>query len=193
MAVTLALTVLLIDNILVPFLIATFGKDHITVTTASFLTSRFVVLAAMVGGEILIRKYLWKIEHPELDFSGEWEGETVYKVAHIGVGPVPFSSHHKVKITQDCLSIKISPSTSESYVNWGSLALELEGGDTLRYAYWVNYSDSSKFPEKAKGYEEMKVTNRGEKDRPIQMTGEFHHCAQGMSPVYSGTVMFKRP
>ena len=192
LAVGIALLVLAVDNLLIPFLQKLFGAGHWTIGIASALTSRFSILVAMFGGEFGIRKYLWKWEHPELDFSGEWVGETIYKTAQIGSGPVPFSSNHKVKITQDCLSIKISPTTSEEYVNWGSLALEIADGDTLRYAYWVNYSEPSKFPKKAKGYEEMKVTERGGRDKPQEMTGEFLHCAQGMSPVYSGDVIFKR-
>jgi len=192
LAVFIAIFMLLIDNIAIPRFEQWLGKDHLVISVVMTLTSRISILIAMVLGEMLIRNYLWKIEHPELDFSGKWEGETIYRIAQVGEGPVPFSSHHFVLITQNCLSIKISPTTSEEYVNWGSLALELSSGDTLKYAYWVNYSNPQKFPERAKGYEEMKVTKRGKRNRPIEMTGEFFHCAQGMSPIYSGDVKFNR-
>jgi hypothetical protein len=104
---------------------------------------------------------------------------------------VPFETKHEVRIEQDCLSLRIAPTEAPEFVNWGSLALELAEGDTLRYAYWVNYKDP-RFPEKAKGYEEMKVIKYDGGMRPLVMTGEFFHCAQGSAPVYSGIVTFTR-
>jgi hypothetical protein len=192
LAVAIAIFVLAIDNIVIPLLKRFLGEANWISLLDSALTSRLTILIMMFSGEIFIRKVLWKLERPRLNFSGEWKGETIYKAAQIGSGQVPFSTMHKMKITQDCLSTEISPTTSESYVNWGSLALEIADGNTLRYAYWVNYSNQKNFPDRATGYEEMKVTGRGGRGRPQEMTGEFFHCAQGIVPVYSGDVKFER-
>lgn len=194
-AVAIGITgaVLVIDNLVLPFLLEKFGEAHGVPKIAEGLTSRVAIVVYLFGGELVIRKYLWKFENKDLDFGGVWEGETNYKVAQIGEGPVPFSAPHDLLITQDCRSIKVSPTSSEDYLNWGSLAESLPDRDTFRYAYWVNYDDDTgKFPDKAKGYEELKVTKRDDNERPTELVGDFFHCAQGMTPVYSGTVKFKR-
>ncbi|OGT90183.1 MAG: hypothetical protein A2514_10665 [Gammaproteobacteria bacterium RIFOXYD12_FULL_61_37] len=191
-AISVALFVLLVDQLAIPFAEDTFGKDGWAVKILYALTSRVAIFIYLAGGEYVIRKFLWKIRmvgKPELDFSGEWTGVSTYTTVHLGQGPVPFSQDHIVRIEQDCLTLRIAPSASPGFVvNWGSLALELAEGHTLRYAYWVNYRDKENFPEKAIGYEEMKVTEYDAKGRPQVMTGKFFQCAQGMMPVYSGTV-----
>ena len=170
-----------------------FPNIHSNIQRAlEYLNHRVAIVFYMWLGEYLLRTKLWRIEKKELDFSGIWEATTTYTKEHIGFSTLPPSNQHEVNIVQDCLSIRIAPTTSTGFVNWGSLALEVAEGDTLRYAYWVNYSQSNLFPERAKGYEEMKVTKRDEKGRPILMTGEFFHCVQGLGPVYSGTVEFRR-
>jgi hypothetical protein len=60
--------------------------------------------------------------------------------------------------------------------------------DTVRYAYWVNYgkSNPAKFPESAKGYVEMRVTEYDGRKKPRIMTGSFWHFAQEMDPAFQG-------
>lgn len=194
LAVGVALFGIFVDQFAIPKAVAALGQDSWPVTILGNLNSRIAIFLYLTAGEIGVRKYLWKLEKPELDFSGEWTGESNYNTVQIGDvhGHVPFSTQHLVRIEQDCLSLRIAPSSGAGFVHWGSLALDLAEGNTLRYAYWVNYADKSRFPEKAKGYEEMKVTRYDGKRRPNVMTGEFFHCAQGMIPVYSGTVTFSR-
>ena len=175
-----------------PTLIAAFGKDHIIAKVLDLLTSRFSVILPTIAGEWCIRKVLWKRLKPELDFAGEWAGTTTYDTAYLQPASTPFDRQHDVRIEQDCLSISLAPAKGESYIHWGSLAFELFDKDTVRYAYWVKYSDSAKFPDKAIGYEEMHVTGRDSRLRPTELTGEFHHCANGQGPIYSGTVKFVR-
>jgi hypothetical protein len=158
------------------------------------LTSRPAIVIYMVLGELLIRKKLWKLEKPSLNFQGFWSGHTTYGVVQVGHSKVPFVSTHFLQINQDCLMLGIGPPTSDEHVNWGSLAQELAEGNTLRYAYWANYGklDPQKFPEHAKGYVEMRVTQYDGKKKPKILTGQFWHCAEGQCPVYSGTVVYSR-
>jgi len=169
-----------------------FAISHII----SFLTSRAGVVILIGAASLFIQKYLWKIEKPHLDFSGEWCGKTCYKNVYVGdshyQARCPFMANHRVKMVQDCLSFRLDPAPGEKFINWSSLALELDCDSTLRYAYKVNYSDTEVFPDSAIGYEEMSVTERGARNRPIVLTGKFWHCAQGKEPVYGGTVEFKR-
>lgn len=149
--------------------------------------------------ERFIRNYLWKWKffHQDLDFSGEWLGTTYY--AHLEVESPkvvkkdfsPFYSQHKINIEQDCIRIAIVPSPGNDFVNWGSIATALNDDGSLKFAYWVVYNDPRKFPDQARGYEEMKVLKRIHK-KPILMSGFFSHCAEGQSPVYRGKTIFVR-
>jgi len=190
--VVIAAGVVLLDTIIEPWMATKLGSGHWLIELEKNLGGKLWPIAVLGAGAVIIRRYLWRLERPELDFSGVWEGVTRYQHIRIGTGEVPFEGRYKVRMDQDCLSIKIVPSTGESFVNWGSLALELPDQDTLRYAYWVSYSDRTKFPEDAVGYEEMRVTARDKRNRPIEMTGNFYHCARGQTPVYSGSVKFTR-
>jgi hypothetical protein len=192
LAIGVAVFVVAIDQAVLPWLTKSAPTWVLIAKTLALLTSRLSIVAYLAGGEYLIRKHLWKWEKPAYDFSGMWDAETFYTKDHVGTGIVPFSSKHEVRIEQDCLAVRIGPTMGLGFVNWGSLALEIAEGNTLRYAYWVNYSDLARFPVRAKGYEEMKVTNYDTNGRPERMTGVFFHCAEGQSPVYSGTVEFRR-
>jgi hypothetical protein len=192
LAIGVAVFVVAIDQVLLPWLTQTYPTWTPIARMLELLTARLSIVAYLAGGEYLIRKHLWKWERPEFDFSGMWDAETTYTKVQLGSGTVPFSSKHEVRIEQDCLSVRIAPTVGTGFVNWGSLALEVSEGNTLRYAYWVNYSDRDRFPERTRGYEEMKVTNYNAGGRPSLMTGVFFHCAEGQSPVYSGTVEFRR-
>ena len=100
----------------------------------------------------------------------------------------------QLNLMQDCLSCKLSPMAAEPYaVNWGSIALEIDTeNEKISYAYYINYS-SPYFPcQKVKGLEELRVTGRDEKNRPLMLSGTFSHCAMGQKPVYKGKVRYNR-
>lgn len=191
-AVTIAASVVLVPHIVLPFLINKLGPDHWVISLANLLTSRFAIVLILGVGAYLIQKWLWKLKHSELNFDGEWEGETCYTHVWLGTTNVPFKSKHKARIEQDCLHFMLAPTTGEQYVNWGSLAANLIDKNTIRYAYWVKYSDRNRFPAEVNGYEEMRVTERGSRGRPEELRGNFYHCVQETGPIYSGTVIFRR-
>lgn len=194
LAVALAAGAVLATEVVLPWLTRTLAPDNFLIDVAGFLTSRPAFVGVMLLGELGIRKTLWRLERPQLDFSGQWEGETTYTKVRLGkvADHAPFASRHLVLIEQDALSAKLAPAPGTDFVNWGSLAFEIVDKDTVRYAYTVNYSDSTRFPDRAIGYEEMSVTRRDRRKRPNELTGFFAHCAQGQEPVYSGTVVFRR-
>ena len=188
LAVAVALLAVFISEMAVPCF-----TDGLLAKTVMWFTSRPAIVVFLVLGELAVRKVLWRIERAEFDFTGKWEGETRYTTVHVGSAFVPFSVSHSVKMEQDCLSFALAPTSAKPFINWGSLALQLVDKDTLRYAYWVTYSNDSRFPEGTVfGYEEMRVTLRDTRRRPLEITGEFFHCVQGQVPVYSGNVTFKR-
>lgn len=186
------LLALLVPNYLVPYLGSKYGVEHWITIAANFLSSSAMIAVFFVVGDLVIRKWIWKLEKPQFNFDGEWEGTTTYKRVHVGSAKVPFEIKHHVKFEQDCSRFAIAPQTGVGYVNWGSLAINLADKDTVQYAYWVKYNDQKRFPEKAIGYEEMKVIERDSKGRPQVLSGDFYHCAQGSEPVYSGNVIFRR-
>ncbi|MFY0601640.1 MAG: hypothetical protein JXR03_18345 [Cyclobacteriaceae bacterium] len=192
--VVLLLSVLLIPTKLIPFLKGRYGSKHWYVKIMDALTSRTSVLIVITGAHFLINNYLWKLEKPQYDFDGIWTGTTTYEKVLMGNEPdtLPFTSEHELKIVQSCLDFELAPTDGEDYVNWGSEAANLSDRNTIKYAYWVRYSDLSKFPERAKGYEVLKVLSRDSRGRPIELSGEFFHCAQGQTPVYNGRVIFTR-
>jgi len=191
-AVTIAASVVLVPHVVLPFLISKLGPNHWVISAANLLTSRFAIVLILALGAYLIQKWLWKLKHSELNFDGEWEGETFYTHVWLGSADVPFKSKHKARIEQDCLHFMLAPTTGEQYVNWGSLAANLIDKNTIRYAYWVKYSDRNRFPAEVIGYEEMRVIARGSMGRPEELSGNFYHCVQESGPIYSGTVIFRR-
>lgn len=163
------------------------------------LLSRPTAVVYLVLGERVLRKTLWKLQKPALNFQASWRGEVTYQA---GTSTEPsFVAGHMFRIEQDCLSIRIMPATPKEFVNWGPLAVEVIE-DTVRYAYWVNYGNSNlpMFPESAKGYVEMRVTGYDDKKKPRIMTGSFWHFAQTRdpafqkekSPVFEGTISLYR-
>jgi len=180
----------------IPNLTSTYGETCWFVIVLKYLISRPAIVGYMTGGHFLINNWLWAIEKPELDFRGIWNGKTTYERNHQGKTNVdlPFSKDHIVKIKQTCLNIELSPTESDVFKNWGSLAVNLSDEYTIQYAYWVNYADTTLFPSKAKGYEELKVVNSTNptSKKPMKLTGVFYHCAEGQKPVYSGSVDFDR-
>jgi hypothetical protein len=191
-AIVIALAAFLLPAKVVPLIDGWIGKEHCGSILAGILASRPMIVLYLVVGEWFIRKRLWKIEKKEFDFDGLWKGVTTYSKVPIGYAEVPFTSEHQVRIEQNSVSLKIAPTEGNDYTNWGSLALQLVDKDTIIYAYWVKYGKSDKFPEQARGLEEMHVTERDNKGRPVKMTGTFAHCPEGQEPVYSGTVEFWR-
>ncbi len=116
MAGAIVPTVALVHGVIVPFiapfLYNLFPAIPWSEKLASGLTSGAVIGFVLAAGEWLIRKKLWKLVHPELNFSGRWIGHTKY--THVRIGktkkPVPFKTQQEVVIVQDCLSLRLLPS-----------------------------------------------------------------------------------
>ena len=181
---------------LIPNIITAYGETSWIVNLLNFLISRLPILGILTGLHFIVNNWLWTIRiigKPELDFRGIWEGETTYNKVYIKKinRELPFSTPHKVKIKQSCFNIELTPTRSEAFVNWGSLAVNLSDDHTIQYAYWVNYTSTEIFPPEAKGYEELKAIDY-KKGKPIELSGKFYHCAEGQNPTYSGFVNFKR-
>lgn len=183
-----------VPNDLEPFLTSKLGASPWVARIDGVLTSKFFIVLMFVAGQYIIRRWLWKLERPRFNFEGEWEGKTTYARVWLSEAASyhSFDSPHNVNIEQDCLSFKLSPTTGSEYVNWGSYAANLVDEATIRYAYFVRYSNLTRFPGEVKGYEEMNVMRRGFRGRPQVLTGIFYHCVQDPGPVYSGRVIFKR-
>ena len=160
------------------------------------------VSLSFLAFEPLIRNLLWKCFDRRLNLDGLWEGTTTYKARVLapnsGIDAMfpNRSISHYVWIEQYALSIRVIPTTSSDFVLWHSEAAELYDDGSLVMAYTVNYSSAEvlgePFPNQAIGIEKMKPVAFGRFGSPITMAGEFWHCAQGMYPVYRGTVTYKR-
>jgi hypothetical protein len=170
-----------------------FGSETWIVPLSTAVTSKTTLVLALVIGEIVVRKWLWMVMHPELNFKGEWEGETEYTTVELGNPPVkPLPAKHKIKFNQDCLTFEMSPTRSLEFRRWGALAITLVDKISIRYAYWVKYGKSDSFPPEAMGYEELTVTKSNWFGRPLELSGSFYHCVTGVQPLYSGAVVFTR-
>jgi hypothetical protein len=170
------------------------GAHHWATTVTSFASHRFVLVAAIVLGEITIRKWLWRVEKPHLDFSGRWEGGTVYTKQWLD-GPqvtLPQSAPHELDIRQDCLSIAVVPTTADAFTQWRSTVCDLLPDGALGYAYEVTYTERPGFPERARGYEVLQVVKKRARERPEAVAGAFHQVVSTDMPVFSGTVNFNR-
>lgn len=159
----------------------------------------FVIPGIFFLGEWVINKHLWKLFFRGLNVSGDWVGTTVYETAQI---PRPGLKHevfakkdHSVKIEQDCFSVSII-TTDEGFNKWSSIVMTFQP-PFLSYAYEVRYNpeDHWRFPERAIGYEKMEIVrkkNESPNSWPRKLRGDFWHCAMGQTPVYSGSVTFRR-
>ncbi len=165
------------------------------------ITSFGFISLLFLGGQWIIKTKIWKLFYKELNFQGNWYGETFYTKLEQPTNKITlkeftsFSKEHDVFIEQDCLHIAIQPSKGESYATWGSTAVYLKDDSTIDFLYWVNYSDSSKFPSTITGQETLSATKFTEKERkglPILLTGGFYHCAGKEKPIYSGHTIFVR-
>lgn len=181
---------------IIPNIISDYGETCWIVYLLKFLTSRLSILGILTALHFIVNNWLWTVKiigKPRLDFRGIWEGETTYNKIYLSKinRELPFSTPHTVKIKQSCFNIELTPTRSEDFVNWGSLAANLSDDHTIQYAYWVNYTNMEIFPQEAKGYEELKAIEYKE-GKPIELSGKFSHCAEGQKPIYSGFVNFKR-
>lgn len=190
---------ILIEKTVVPFLntqlIANFWID----LAVKIVTSSTLFTLLYLGGESLIRNYIWKTKffYKKLNLEGLWVGCSYYTNIEIegeGIYKSNFqenSSTHFVNIYQDCLEIKIQSSTGNDFVNWGSNAADLTTTGTLKFAYEVKYGNEKKLNKKgAKGYEEMDIIQTNKKGLPILLSGIFSHCADGTKPIYRGKTLF---
>jgi hypothetical protein len=190
---------ILIEKVLVPFLstqiIATFWLD----VTIKIVTSSTLFVLLYLGGEKLIRNYIWKSKffYKQLNLDGLWVGCSYYTNIEIegeGINKYNFqknSSPHDVNIYQDSLEIKVQSSPGSDFVNWGSNAADLTTNGTLKIAYEVKYGNEKMLNKKgAKGYEEMDIIQTNKKGLPILLSGIFSHCADGTKPIYRGKTLF---
>ena len=180
-----------------PFLAERYGRDHWSLTLAPFLNSHIVLVGALAASEWFIRKRLWRWRwfHSDLDFSGQWEGTSYYTAIHVGSNALPGPVRHQVAMKQDCLCFRIIPSPDpdeKAKGYWESKATNLVSDQRVVYAYEVHYGGKPNFPDVALGYEDMRVVQRDPKGRPCVLRGTFHQCAMGKTPVYSGSVEFRR-
>jgi len=195
MTVLCAVIFSLISAVLEPLLATKFGKSHWATKLSEALSFHVVIVIVLTAGHLLINNTLWRIENPELDFGGDWAGLVTYDRVQVGNAPetMPFTGEIEVRIDQDCHEFALAPAKGGELINyWRSLAANLENKDTVSYAYVVCYSDQKRFPARARGFEDIHVTKRDADGRPIELIGEFFHCAEGQTPVYNGKVVFTR-
>lgn len=197
LAAILALTVVLGVTKVAPMILSSDLQDKFVGVISSFGVISFIFLI----GEWLIRKHIWKPIYEELNFRGEWHGETFYTALEQPTNKITlkdfkiFSSNHDVFIEQDCFDLSIQPSKGSSYSRWGSIAVRLEDDSTIDFLYWVKYTDKGKFPTDVTGQETLSATKFVKKEReglPILLTGGFYHCAGREKPIYSGDTLFIR-
>lgn len=189
-----ALFAYLIPTHFLPPLIGS-GSHGALVWVLEHITSRPAIVVLLWVADQVIRKHLWKILHPELNFSGRWIGYTRYTHVRMGVveQEVPFETRQEVRIVQNCLDIRLVPSQGKDFT-FRSLAIEiLNDGAQLAYAYHVAYAQGVKDrPSEAYGYEWLDVVASPEGKRPHRLKGQFAQCALGQVPVFSGEVSLTR-
>lgn len=156
------------------------------------LNHRFVIVALVIAGEVFIRKWLWRLAKPHLDFGGSWHGTTEYTKRWLDDSEeLPDPALHEVDIKQDCLGVSIAPTKAKAFAQWHSLICDLQPNG-IAYAYQVTYNDEVGLPSKAKGYEVLKVVDTGARGRPQSISGDFNHLVSNDKPVFSGVAQFER-
>jgi hypothetical protein len=160
---------------------------------SNVLSHRVALGVLLLAGEFTIRKWLWRVEKPHLDFSGRWSGATEYKERWLaGSGQLPDKAEHEVDIKQDCLSVTIAPTMSETFAQWHSLICDLPANGGIAYTYKVTYKDNTGLPPSARGYETLQVVRSGARGRPQAIAGEFHQLVSNDKPIFSGVAHFER-
>jgi hypothetical protein len=193
LALGTALYVVFVMDRVLPFVHHHFPENELAAAAASALTSRITIVAILIAGELLIRKYLWRRFHPELDFSGRWAGETTYAIDWTMSGaPEGVIIAQEVQFEQDCLDLRLPPSVGDNFT-FESRTIDIaDRGARLVYAYHVRYRTNTRHrPDEAYGYEELAVVEL-EKGRPKALKGWFSHCMQGQKPVFTGDVQLVR-
>jgi hypothetical protein len=195
-ALTLALGTHFVATTAIPYLKEKYSPEHWSILPLNFLGSRPILLGLLLLAEWLIRKKLWRLKwfHPELDFSGTWDGISTYTQVHLGTGAPPDPVNHEARIEQDCLSIRLIPAKGDRFVKFESTAVNLPDAHKLVYSYHVVYKGGPGFPNETYGYEEMSPISSGDsKGRPEHLSGWFAHCVRpSQTAAYSGIVTFKR-
>lgn len=168
--------------------------NHWAAALAEVVISRPGLVALIAGAEWLIRNKLWRWLHPELDFSGTWDGVSTYTHRHVGDGAIPAPVNHEARIEQDCLSFRLIPAKGDRFVRFESTSSNLIDAHRLVYSYNVVYKNDEGFPTETYGYEEMSPTDDpDDKGRPKILQGWFAHCVRsGQKAAFSGTVIFTR-
>lgn len=164
---------------------------------SNLLNHHIVLVVLLVAGERVIRKWLWRLERPRLDFHGRWYGTTDYRKRWLDEeGALPETAAHEVHIEQDCLGVAIKPTEAEAFAQWRSLVCDVlvEKGSSpaIAYAYEVTYSGKDGLPAWARGYETLRVVEEGRRGRPLRISGGFHHLVSEETPVFSGLAAFDR-
>jgi hypothetical protein len=191
------LFVVLTATLLLGSLHTTLVKDHaskLAVDASALLAQHAVVAALLLLGEMTIRKWLWRIEKPSLDFSGRWSGSTTYTTSWLDNDSreLPGTTRHDLDIKQDCLSVAVMPTTSQAFAQWHSLICDLPQDGGISYTYEVSYKHRKSLPSKARGYEVLNVVDKDTQGRPQHIAGEFHHLVSSDKPVFSGLAEFTR-
>ena len=189
-----ALAAYLIPTLLLPA-VKQSGGNGIVIWVLEHATNRVVIVIILAAAEWYVRKHLWRWKwfHSKLDFSGEWTGNTTYRHAQVGtVSNLPQEVPQTVTFEQDCLSIRLRPSEGKDFV-FKSRCIDIQdNGSQLVYAYFVSYGGAPNRPESAHGFEWLDVLSYDEEDRPAKLKGKFAHCADGQTPVLSGSVEMTR-
>jgi hypothetical protein len=171
------------------------AKNHAAkwaLDASNLLNHHLVLGALLLSGEMCIRKWLWRIEKPHLDFSGRWRGTTEYTEQWLDAdGSIPDTAEHEIDIKQDCLGIAIEPTAAEAFTQWHSLICDLVPKG-IAYTYEVTYNNKLGLPSKAQGYEVLIVVTSGKRRRPKLIAGDFHHLVSDDKPVFSGLAKFER-
>lgn len=172
------------------------GAPGWALALSDLLNHHVVLVGLLVAGELGIRKWLWRLEKPHLDFHGRWYGTTDYRERWLdGEGPLPDAAAHEVHIKQDCLGVAIAPTDAEAFAQWRSLVCDIvveKGSPAIAYAYEVTYRGKSGFPARARGYEVLRVVGVGRRGRPLRISGGFHQLVSEETPVFSGLASFTR-
>src|SRR5262245_20988480 len=174
LALGVALYALFVVDHVRPFIESRAPDSEILNGIAGLLTSRLTIVAILFLGDQVIRKWLWRRLHPELDFAGTWKGTTTYATDWTSSGaPEGTSTSQEVVLQQSSLELTLPPSVGADFT-FESRTIDIrDGGNRLVYAYHVQYTaNAPNRPDEAYGYEELAVI-KTKKKRPVELKGWF--------------------
>jgi hypothetical protein len=147
----------------------------------------------------------WRWLNPKYDFAGDWcliitfkQLERPLKSAassptdsQIQELPKPYKS--LIEITQSFFSIAMSGHTHDAE-KWYSKVVTIIDEKNLLMVYELKRptAGQTSLPPRALGVEEIAVTDRDEKGKPIELRGDFYHCVIPDAPLYRGVTHYRR-